>query len=165
MFNQEKYDLALKKLTPRKDGTIIGVRGMKMKPRTSGRGYPQVSFYIGKRYGDPYRVQLLVHRLVAQTFLGRKCMQVNHKDGNKQHSRLSNLEFVTAEQNVKHRLKTNLQPRGEEIHLSKLKEEDLPQIRFLIKHNFSYAKIGRMFCVTEDCVGRISRGQNWKQIL
>lgn len=51
----------------------------------------------------------LVHLLVAEAFLGRKKlhylrdkMVVNHKDGNKQNPKLSNLELVTMQRNALH---------------------------------------------------------------
>ena len=48
---------------------------------------------------------LLVHRLVAATFLGQPVslgMQVNHKDSDRGNNRVSNLEFVTPSQNMLH---------------------------------------------------------------
>lgn len=47
-----------------------------------------------------------IHRLVAETFYdgtGRK-LDVNHIDGNKENNNLSNLEWVTRQENIKHAL-------------------------------------------------------------
>lgn len=45
-----------------------------------------------------------VHRLVAETFLGKptEYREVNHKDGNKLNNRLENLEWVTQRENSLH---------------------------------------------------------------
>lgn len=62
------------------------------------RGYQGVSLCEN---GKPIRA--LLHRLVAEAFLGpRADYEVNHIDGNKGNNTLSNLEYVTSEQNVAH---------------------------------------------------------------
>jgi hypothetical protein len=51
------------------------------------------------------------HRLVAESFLPKPNFlnaQVNHKDGNKINNHVSNLEWVTASENIKHGFKTGL---------------------------------------------------------
>ena len=56
-----------------------------------------------------------VHRLVAEAFLGGKHndLQVNHKNGVKDDNRVTNLEWVTASQNVKHAYDTGIRkPSG-----------------------------------------------------
>ena len=51
-----------------------------------------------------------VHRLIALTFLEKEEGKnfVNHKDGNKSNNNVSNLEWVTPKENVKHSLHTLL---------------------------------------------------------
>ena len=41
-----------------------------------------------------------IHRLVAETFLGKCNLQVNHKDENKYNNHLDNLEWVTFKENM-----------------------------------------------------------------
>lgn len=55
-------------------------------------------------------VQLLVHRLVALHFIPNPYnhSQVNHKDGDKTHNHVSNLEWVSVQQNNQHALETGL---------------------------------------------------------
>jgi len=43
-----------------------------------------------------------VHRLVLYTFLWKSDLTVNHKDGNKKNNHISNLEYCTQKENVKH---------------------------------------------------------------
>ena len=75
------------------------------KPSNHRQGY----FLIGLSK-DKKEIKLLVHRLVALTYLenpnGYK--YVNHKDGNKRNNHVSNLEWVTSSQNQKHAYKNGL---------------------------------------------------------
>lgn len=70
-----------------------------LKPRCNGRGYLSVSVLVNTK-----RKNLYIHRLVAETFVPRTrgCEQVNHIDENKDNNVVSNLEWVTAKQNVNH---------------------------------------------------------------
>jgi len=56
------------------------------------------------------RKQFLVHQLVAKHFLPNPYghIQVNHKDGNKAHNGVSNLEWISNEGNIQHSLETGL---------------------------------------------------------
>ena len=91
-------------------------------PRVAVSSHGRVFFDSSKRsrvtYGSCtragyYSVQcqgkaLLVHRLVAATFLGQPelpNMQVNHKDRDRGNNHVDNLEYVTPSQNVLHALR------------------------------------------------------------
>lgn len=70
-----------------------------IKPRNSRNGYTRV---YAKRDIDGKRVDLYIHRLVAETFLdnpeGKK--YVNHKNCIRNDNRLCNLEWATAKENT-----------------------------------------------------------------
>lgn len=56
---------------------------------------------------------VLVHRIVADTFLGKMSdtkMTVNHKDGNRQNNCVENLEWMTREDNIRHGFDHGLYP-------------------------------------------------------
>lgn len=68
--------------------------GVIVKPKLSGGGYPRVN--VGGKIGRDR-----VHRIVAKYFVpnpfGKKI--VNHRDGNRQNNKTSNLEWCTHREN------------------------------------------------------------------
>lgn len=90
-------------------GTVYGTRGI-LKPRDvgyigNGTCYQQVALYHENK-----RINKYVHVLVAEHFLGGvpEGMQVNHIDGNKANNHVTNLEFVSCHENMKHAAATGL---------------------------------------------------------
>ena len=78
-------------------------RGVIHKLKTyDNKGYRLVSLTDSK--GKRKRT---VHRIVAETFIPNhdNLPQVNHIDGNKANNNVSNLEWVTPSQNLKHHFK------------------------------------------------------------
>jgi hypothetical protein len=74
-----------------------------LRPRTHPSGYLYIGCFIGKGKTKK-RLWRRVHRVVAQTFLGKiaKGKEVNHLDGDKHNNNLSNLEIVSRQQNITH---------------------------------------------------------------
>lgn len=68
-------------------------------------GYKQVCLIL-----DGKQRQLLVHRIVAELFLGKSLekTQVNHIDGDRTNNKVENLEWVTGSENMKHAVSTKL---------------------------------------------------------
>ena len=76
-----------------------------LTPKPNKKGYLRIYFYKGKN-----KKFLRVHRLVAQAFIPNpeNKPQINHIDGNKSNNCVSNLEWVTNDENYKHALKMGL---------------------------------------------------------
>lgn len=79
--------------------------GRILRTTQNSRGYEQVSLRVNKKY-----VTKRVHRLVADSFYegDHSELDVNHIDGNKLNNRLSNLEFCTRSENIRHAFDTGL---------------------------------------------------------
>ena len=80
-----------------------------------------------------------IHRAVAQMFLdGDNSLQVNHKDGNKAHNNVENLEWVTGSSNIKHAHKAGLMKKHTENGNINILSED--QVVFLYTEVKKYGK-------------------------
>ena len=75
-------------------------RGRLLRTKIDKGGYKRIWLYVNGKSKE-----VLVHRIVAQTFIPNPCdkPQVNHKNGNKVDNRVDNLEWVTASENELHR--------------------------------------------------------------
>lgn len=84
-------------------GRVKNIFNKEIIPKINKNGYCDIR--------TPNRGYARVHRLVMEAFMPlneeeRKLnLQVNHKDYNRQNNCLSNLEWVTASENIKHSLK------------------------------------------------------------
>ena len=95
------------------DGTILGLRGNKLKPSKTNSGYYCVGISIPEL---GLKRPFAVHQVVAFAFLGLKPGQgrgmdsitVNHKDRDKSNNHVSNLELVTKRENIRLARKHNL---------------------------------------------------------
>ena len=93
-----------------------------LSPFVQGSGYHQICIFSSP--GVPIRP--LVHRLVAEAFIENpdELPQVNHKDGNKLNNAASNLEWVTASENLKHSYRSGIhkpsrkEPKGAVVALA-----------------------------------------------
>ena len=70
------------------------------------QGYQRVCLYVGNCKNKTIKV----HRLVAETFIENveNKKDVNHIDGNKTNNNISNLEWCTRSENIKHAFKNGL---------------------------------------------------------
>lgn len=82
-----------------------------LSPKKEKNGYLRVTLYKTRKAKT-----VSVHRLVAEAFLG-PCsgnMQINHKDGCKVNNHVSNLEYCTCSENIKHAYDAGLKERCRE---------------------------------------------------
>ena len=82
-----------------KDDKKVFYYGKELVFSDNNSGYKKVILSRNQKHDRRY-----VHRLVAEHFLENKenKPQVNHKDGNPSNNNISNLEWVTSAENIKH---------------------------------------------------------------
>ena len=116
-----------------------------------------------------------LHRFIMEQHLGRKLMRdevVHHIDGNPDNNDLSNLTIMSMSEHSKQHVTqeqldrlNSIRQAGENTWSSKLKVEDVVNIRKLIKEGKSISGIARMFGVVRDTIQSIRDGKSWASVV
>lgn len=147
-------------------GNVINHRtGKSIRPfRQTHKKYLRVNLYNGSRVLRQWGV----HQLVAMAFIGPKIgdMCVNHIDCDPTNNRLDNLEYCTPKENSLHAARNGLLPcvKGELNGASKLRHDEVMDIKYLLSCGFTDKQISLMFCVSSACIGAIRIGRNWSDV-
>lgn len=136
-----------------KSGVVINHRSNrknKVIGSTGSGGYPKISL-SWKVSGETVIKHMQIHRLVWLVYRGEipEGYLINHKDGNKQNPRLTNLELVTLGENVRHAIRMGLSvPRvGEQKPNAVFLDADVRKMRRLYATGkYSVKDIATMFC-------------------
>ncbi len=142
-------------------GRRVCTAGGIIKPRTSnGRtAHLVVTLSSGGR-----RLDRLVHRLVADAFLGARpegCNFVCHVDGDAGHNHALNLYWGNGTTNAHDRTMHGRTLRGSQVGGSKLTAEDVLAIR---KAEGSQSQIGAAFGVSQTNIQCIRARKTWRHL-
>ncbi len=139
--------------------------GKILKPYLT-RGYLRVSLY-----NESGRKCKLVHRLVAEAFLPNPENKpvVNHINGCKTDSNVSNLEWVSPSENMSHAHSNGLRPKintqGEKNGFAKLTEAQVRQIKqCLSQTQLTQKEIASQFNISRSTVKNIKSGRRWSHV-
>jgi hypothetical protein len=138
-----------------------GVKTAK-KPSLRPNGYLSIMLFNNGKYKG-----YLVHRLIMLTFCGESNLQVNHIDGIKTNNNLTNLEYCTASENIRHAFKTGLnKSKGEGNTNSKLTEKDVICIKkeLLFNYHGLIIELSKRYNVTPNVIQQIKKGKTWKHV-
>ena len=139
----------------------FGVGSSQLKPYKT-KGYLQVVLsYEGQK------ITRKVHRLVAEAFIENpnNKPEVNHKDSDRANNCVSNLEWVTGSENVKHSYHEGSNTNKGEYHPRKvLNDETVKLARALHKNGMSYMAIARELGFNYHTVRACIVGQNWSHV-
>lgn len=132
-------------------------RGKPLRMRIKNYGYVSLT-------ADGISNNFYVHRLVALMFIDNpeNKPQINHIDGNKFNNVLSNLEWCTARENLKHAVDTGLNKnKGEDASISKLTAKQVMEIR---DNPLSFSVIARKYSICSSSVFNIKQRKTWKHL-
>jgi hypothetical protein len=159
-------------------GRIKSIRKLKSQTSIKKYGKLQIENILKPEFSkDYFRIMLStagetkrfqVHRLVLASFsrvplLGE---EGNHLDGNTKNNKLDNLEWTTKRGNVEHRIRIGkyLSQSGENQCFSKLKTQNVIDIRRLRKEGISARELGKRFGVEESSIRNIVNYKSWKHV-
>lgn len=120
--------------------------------------------------GDGSRKVFSVHRLILETFQPNENsnnLQVNHIDGNKTNNCVSNLEWVTCQQNVQHGyqhgLYHNIEDNNNGDHkLTSILVKEI--INLLLMHQMTIQQIADKYGVSKYAIECIKYKKTWKSL-
>lgn len=114
------------------------------------------------------RKRIIVHIEVAKHFISNPLNkpQVNHKDGNKQNPKSSNLEWCTSSENNLHAIRTGLvHHRGEKNGSATMNDKEAKIIIKRLKNNECLKTISNETGLSERHLRSIRKGDYWKHII
>lgn len=151
-------------------GRVLNIKTQTFKkPTITKNGYNYILLWRNNKFKHQ-----LMHRLLAIHFIPNleNKPQVNHKDGIKLNNSLSNLEWVTHQENAIHAYKNGLTPKppgnnkkGIEIYNAKVTESEVMDIRRLFADGkYTQKELGIIYGMTRSGIQRITKRITWKHI-
>lgn len=143
-----------------RDGEISnGWRRVKLIRNTFG-------YHAFKCWYNGKLIQLLVHQLVLEAFVGPRPqgMFACHDDGNPANNRLENLRWDTPAANSADKVRHGTWPGGSRNGNSKLREEDIREIRAMASRGSHHQSIADHFGVTRTMIRFIVTRKNWSHV-
>jgi hypothetical protein len=158
----------------RENGDVIVLSGrnagQKLTKGVHVQGYHIVSL---RQYDSSRFLKCYLHRVVAYHFLDNpdNLPQINHIDGDKQNNDVSNLEWCTPKENVRHAIETGLfdnvkvlGAKGQTNPNSKLTEDDVQHIRWLATEGIKAIVLAKEWDVSQASISNILAGKTWAHI-
>lgn len=132
-------------------------KGFILKQQQKKNGYKQICLS-----SNDISKYFLVHKLVAEAFLGerRNGMTINHIDNNKTNNCISNLEFVSIQENISHNM-----VNGIRIANAKLNNDIVKHIRSISNPTAQDKKdLAAKYGVSRTIIYSVMRGKAWKHV-
>ena len=131
------------------NGTIYSVtRDKFLSTKIDSSGYPACNLWDGYRYH-----KLRVHTLIAKYFIPnpKNKRTVNHKDGDKTNNNISNLEWATDSENLKH--------AHDNIKRKSTRKLSFEELRHILFSTDDANTVASLFGVSAQHIRAIRRGK------
>lgn len=138
----------------------------KSRPFLSTRSYfPHYYPFVILAKDGKYKT-FRVHVLVLKHFVGErpKGFHGAHLNGIRTDNRLSNLKWVTPKENSSHKILHGKALFGERHPCSKLKVDDVLEIRRSYKKRFNVDYLANKFKISTGQVRSVAKGNSWKYL-
>lgn len=132
---EDFYEISSDGVVRRKDTGHI------LKPRLSNKGYCLVWLCTNSKTEAK-----LLHRLVAEAFLEKENLQVNHINGIKTDNRVENLEWCSCSENIIHSYENGMQKKNKKVRCVETNECFLSQVRAAKAYGINVNEISK--CTT-----------------
>ncbi len=119
---------------------------------------------------DGKRTTTKVHKHVCAAFIGPRPlgMQVNHIDCDKNNNHISNLEYVTGQENIRHAYRNGLMRVAKGCEAAskpkKLTKDDVIHIRKQVEAGVPRAALAKLYGVHVMTIGEIVRKEIWRWV-
>jgi predicted transcriptional regulator len=130
---------------------VNGVTGRVVVPHNDIGGYPRIRLMNNRK-----QTSYALHRVVAMAFIGmppEADSQCNHKDRNPLNYHVSNLEWVTPSENMRHSRNTNSK-------MHKITEDQVTEIRRLYTAGCRVVDLASQFGIHTAAVRKYIRGES-----
>lgn len=132
-----------------------------LKPFYNSNGYQSYHVYRDKKMYNVY-----THRVIAEAFIPRIDGKewINHIDGNGLNNAISNLEWCTPQENVRHTSVLGRTTQGIKSINAKLNNESVIEIKKALLLGHSCEELARKHNMSSWAISDIKKGKNWKHI-
>lgn len=140
--------------------------GGAMRPRPERILKPNFRRYSRLSLGK-HRKDVLVHRLVLETFVG-PCPpghECRHLDSQPTNNNLSNLVWGTHTENMQDRVARGTSSRGERAFKAKLNDQAVTVIRHALARGVPATLLARLHGGSLNMISCIRRGRTWRHLL
>lgn len=144
------------------DGTIFSLKNKtNMSLQKNPNGYLIVKLCNGKDDTKMFSIS----RLVAKHFIPNpyNLEEVNHIDGNTTNNNVDNLEWVSPQQNIQHKIHIlGKEHRGSKNGMAKLNLQQVDKIKELYRCGYSQKELGKKYNISQSKISLIVNEKSYK---